>query len=177
MQNCSISTEAYQLKCNTVQPARAISDGPHWMLRLGLRSSIEKHCHLFHKLLSQLSSQTDYKKSISPLPHLVSAMQQWLTAERQLGTDAIFSPLKFTIKASQPMCQKSGSMTNECFKIIVWVQICKNISCSGSGLTYNTVYVVYEFKEPGAACSAEPELTYRYIEHIKPPTGWEVSRL
>lgn len=108
IQNCAISTEAYQLECSAVQTTRAISDSLHWMLRLELRSSIEKHCHLFHKLLSQLSSLTDCKKSISPLPHLflISAMQQWLTAERQLGTDAIFSPLKFRIRASQPKVPK-----------------------------------------------------------------------
>jgi len=62
--------------------------------------------------VSQLSSILDYKKRNSPLPHLflVSAMQQQVTAERQLGTDAIFSPLKFMIKASPMNAPKLESM-------------------------------------------------------------------
>lgn len=100
--------------------------------------------------MSQLSSIPDYKKRNSPLPHLllVSAMKQRLTAERQLGTDAIFSSLKFMIKTSQPNAPRSGSMSNECFKMIAWVQTGKNIVCSESGLICNIVYFVYIFKEP-----------------------------
>lgn len=126
------------LKYNTVQTTSVISDTLPWMLSLGLRLSILKYGHLFHKLVSQMSSILDYKIRTSLLPHLflVSAMQQRLTAEGQLGTDAIFSPLKFMIKASQLNAPRSVFMSNECFKIIVWVQLGKNIVCSQSGLLY-----------------------------------------
>lgn len=75
-------------------------------------------------------------------------MQQRLTAERQSGTDAIFSPLTCMTKASQANAPRSGFMSNKCFKIIVWVQADRKIAFSDLSKMYNIVYIMQGFKEP-----------------------------